>query len=396
MIEFRGKIKGDILISVLVFAAISVTMIIGLTNWGATLIMSARMAVQSEQAFQIAEAGLNHYTDAVGVTQYTHDFSDKDGKVIGSYSLLVVPPVIGSTKTIVTSKGIVPSGVTSPNGSTISRTVQAVMLVPTFAQYPLISTSTTDFSVLGSEVNQLQSIASSSGYYYPQSQHDDGSGDNIPAYGYHLVLNQDKTFTLYTVTALVSAPYGCSGKAAGWDTWSIQSQVFSGTYSLPAQGLIFFQDNVWVDGTLNGSRLTIVANNITVNADLIYTKYDGSDSLGLIAQNNINIGLISSNDLHIDGALLSENGRVGRYRYGSNCRIDGQDFSRRTSLTINGSIATNKPYGFSYTDGPGYGTQNISYDENLATDPPPYFPELSGTNGSGGSYKMVSWRELLH
>ena len=92
MIEFRGKIKGDILISVLVFAAISVTMIIGLTNWGATLIMSARMAVQSEQAFQIAEAGLNHYTDAVGVTQYTHDFSDKDGKVIGSYSLLVTSP----------------------------------------------------------------------------------------------------------------------------------------------------------------------------------------------------------------------------------------------------------------------------------------------------------------
>ena len=55
------KNRGDIIVSVLVFAAIAMTMVIGLTSWGATTLANIRNLAAREQAFQIAEAGINYY-----------------------------------------------------------------------------------------------------------------------------------------------------------------------------------------------------------------------------------------------------------------------------------------------------------------------------------------------
>ena len=80
-----------------------------------------------------------------------------------------------------------------------------------------------------------------------------------------------------------------------------------------------------MDGQINGGRVTVVAaflpdnppfrKNIIVNNDLLYTSYDGSDVIGLIAQGSVHIGMISEDDLRIDAALIAQNGRVGRYYY---------------------------------------------------------------------------------
>jgi hypothetical protein len=90
--------------------------------------------------------------------------------------------------------------------------------------------------------------------------------------------------------------------------------------------LIFLDDNVWVNGAINTARLTIAAGrfpddsttrrSITINNDLTYTNYDGTDTIGLIAQKNINVGLFSEDDLRIDAAIIAQNGRAGRYYYG--------------------------------------------------------------------------------
>jgi len=53
--------SGNILISVLIFASVALTVIIGLTNWGAAILRSIRTISQREQAFQIAEAGVDYY-----------------------------------------------------------------------------------------------------------------------------------------------------------------------------------------------------------------------------------------------------------------------------------------------------------------------------------------------
>lgn len=241
-----------------------------------------------------------------------------------------------------------------------------------------------DFSGLTSDLSNLKTDAQNNGLYFA----------NSGAQGYAVVLKTDDTFDLYKATSLVTSPGGCRDNAQGWGTWSVQNQIFIATYAFPQNGIIFFEDHVWVEGTIDGARLTIASGrfpessstdtNITVNKNLIYTRYDGTDTLGLIAQNNFNVGLKSDDELTIDGALAAKNGRVGRFYYKSQC---GAEYIRN-SLTLHGSIITNKRYGFAYTDGTGYQTRNLYYDANLLYSPPPNFPLTSD------QYTVMSWEEV--
>jgi hypothetical protein len=473
--------NGDILVSVIVFSAIAITMTIGLVNWGAALLGSVRVATQREQAFQIAEAGINYYQwhlaqyptdyqDGTGAAgPYVHDFNDKDGNKIGEFSLTITPPLIGSTKVEILSLGRL------TGSSTISRKIKSVLAIPSLAQYAIVAndnlrfgegtsvygpiksnygihfdgtaynivssavstytdpdynttqhgvytrvspqdpqpptavsdrsdvfkagrqfpTPAVDFAGLLSNLQQLQTIAIAAGTRYTQSQY-----QGSPAKGYHVVLNSNDTYTLYVVRSTISPPSGCSNSTTQWGTWSINQQSLVGTYAIPTQGVIFFEDHVWVDGTINTARLTIAAGkfpqvvgsepNITINSDLRYTNYDGSDVLGLIAQGNVNVGLVSSNVLNIDGALMAQNGRVGRWYYNTNCRVSNTNYYNRSTLNLNGMIATNKRYGFAYTDGTGYQTRNLTYDANLLYSPPPSFPLATS------QYQIISWKEVVN
>jgi len=162
---------------------------------------------------------------------------------------------------------------------------------------------------------------------------------------------------------------------------------------IPDNGVIFVKDKVWVDGNIDGARITILAfgnpitgdtTDIIINNDLIYTNYDGTDSIGLIAQRNITVGLYSEDDLQIDAALIAKEGRVGRDYFDSSLR--GQNIFR-DEITINGSLASKERYGFAYTDGTGYQIRNLNYDNNLTFIPPPHFPTT-------GEYTFLSWREI--
>jgi hypothetical protein len=151
---------------------------------------------------------------------------------------------------------------------------------------------------------------------------------------------------------------------------------------------------VWVRGSINGARLTIASGkfpdnqttrtNIIVNQDLRYTNYDGRDVISLISQNNINIGLYSNDVLRIDAALIAQNGRIGRYYYGSAC----SPYHVRSSITSYGMIGTNQRYGFAYTDSTGYTSRNLVYDANLLYGPPPSFPLAAS------QYSLISWEEI--
>ena len=136
----------------------------------------------------------------------------------------------------------------------------------------------------------------------------------------------------------MSPPSGCSNSLSqtGWGTWTIRTTgsgntTLVGNYAIPANGLIFIEDNVWVEGQINTARVTLASArfpdnpstrpNITVNNNLLYTNYDGQDVLSLISQGNINTGLGSSDTLRIDSALIAQNGRAGRYYYSNNCTL---------------------------------------------------------------------------
>ena len=176
-------------------------------------------------------------------------------------------------------------------------------------------------------------------------------------------------------------------------TWSIQTKTFVGNYTLPENGLIFVEDTLWIEGVIDGARLTIAAarfpdtvsqrKNIIISNDITYTHKDGTDAIALIAQNNITIAMTADTSLDIDGALVAQNGRVGRYYYNASC---GQ-YRTRTQITLFGMIATNKRYGFAFTDGSGYATRTIVYDTSLLYSPPPFFPLAAE------SYQIISWEE---
>ena len=244
-----------------------------------------------------------------------------------------------------------------------------------------------DFAGIISDLASIKTNAQATGSYLGASG----------TQGYQIILKTNDTYDVYQVQTVANPSSSqCRNdlNETGWGTWSIQTKTFVGNYPFPENGVIFVEDNVWVEGVIDGARLTIAAarfpdtvsqrKNIIISNDITYTHKDGTDALALIAQNNITVAMTADTSLAIDGALVAQHGRVGRYYYNANCGI----YHARTQITLFGMIATNKRYGFAFTDGSGYATRTIVYDTALLYAPPPFFPLAAE------SYQIISWEEL--
>ena len=235
------------------------------------------------------------------------------------------------------------------------------------------------FSLLDTYASTTLGLANNGGLVLPSSG----------TYGYHITLQADDSLVIDKVTNV-------SGNCSGDPTDRILSFSSYMTTTTPPNGIIFVKDKVWVDGHIDGNRITILAfkepitgNNtdIVINNDITYTKYDGTDAIGLIAQRNVNVGLYSEDNLQIDAALIAKEGRVGRFAFAwSDSGSCSKDYWNQNTITINGAIATRTRYGFAWTSGSGYTNRNINYDNNLTFTPPPHFPTT-------GEYTFISWDE---
>lgn len=235
-----------------------------------------------------------------------------------------------------------------------------------------------DFSSVTADMNLMKTKAQTAGTNACSSSacYFDSSGQ-----GRSIVLNSDGTFKAITVQSYNGSTNAISNYMGSWDT-----------YAIPDNGVIFVEGNVWLEGTLNGKMVTIVAArlsssdqaNVFIQHDITYGNYDGSAILGVIAQNNVETIKDSEDDLRIDGAYLAQNGRVGREDYNDKSDI-------KSVITVYGAIASNQRYGFAWSDSDGnnwgYANRNLYYDNNLLYFPPPYFP-------TGDEYLMDLWEEL--
>lgn len=393
------------------------------------------------------------YQDGTGGPgPYVHDVKDPSGRIVGQFSLDITVPGAGSSIVVLTSRG------TLASVAGVARTIRVRLAIPSVAQYAVlgnqalrfggetdvagpvhanegirfdgiarnvVSAAVTtyqdpdhgppaedgvhthqadptavflagtrfpdpavDFTGITADLARIRTDAQANGLYLGPS----GAGNR----GYHLVLRVDDQVDIYRVSSLRPPPGGCTNQLnqAGWGTWSIQNESFVQTAAFPANGEIFVEDHVWVDGTIDTARLTIAAAvfpagtndaNIIINQSLRYTNLAGQDALGLFAQGNVHVGLYSADDLRLDGGLVAQNGRVGRYYYAaSSC---GAEASRR-SLTLYGMIVSNGRYGFAYTDGTGYNVRTINYDANFRYNPPPATPLTTN------QFEILSWEEL--
>lgn len=482
--------KGQLTLQLLIFGGVAVIFLAGFLIWLDSASKSTIRNLDKAQAFVVAEAGIEYYrwhlahapqdfSDGTSTPgPYIHDYTDKNGNVLGQFVLNITPPPFGSTIATIESKGKLSSD------PTVEKTIKVRMGIPSFAKFAAVlnenvrfgpgtevfgavhsnsgvrfdgiahnlvtsglasyddpdhsdtnlefgvhthvnpppGTGTTssfrpleappnpvpdrpdvflagrqfpvptvDFVGITQTLAQIKADAQAGGFYAPSST----------AFGYDIQLKTNNTFDLYRVTGLVPSPSSdCAksqtqggGDQSGWGTWSIQAETFLGNNPIPANGLIFIEDDVWVKGQINASRVTIASarfpdnsatrSSITINDNLLYTNYDGRDAISLLAQKNINIGWVSQDILRVDAALMAQNGRVGRYYYNGFCA----PYHARNTITTYGMIASAKRYGFAYANGTGYQTRNLIYDSNLLYGPPPSFPLTTD------SYQTISWDE---
>ena len=403
--------------------------------------------VEGRTAQQVADFWTTGSPYGVG-TPYEVEYKDPGGSPIGKYKLEVTPPTTGSTALTVKATGW------TYRYPDVKRVIQVRFRKPSWSEYTVLANDTMRFGA-GTEVfgkihsnqgihfdglahNSVTSAVASyddpdhtganefgvhthvapvdplpptavpdrptvfeGGREFPVAATDFNgvlgdlaymksqaqSGVNGSRYfdnthqGRHIILKTNDTFDIRTVQSFVASTNEINNYSGAW-----------ANYPIPDDGVIFVENNAWVEGTVNGRRVTIVAANLIsaskktmyLGKDIRYTNYDCTDMVGLIGQQDVEVYRGSNNILRLDASLIAQSGRVGRSNYTGVNAI-------RDTITVYGAIASNQRYGFAWADllgnhVSGYRNRNLYYDNNLLYCPPPYFP-------TGTQYEMDLWQE---
>lgn len=240
------------------------------------------------------------------------------------------------------------------------------------------------------------------GLYFPQIT----NGSN--RFGYRVTYNSNGTVTVRRVTGTAQI-WGYSSED-GWQQERpvITSNNILGTYTIPVDcPVLFFEDNVWLDGQINGKVTMGVGNlintsnpyGIIINDNITYTSATSSGLLA-VAQQNVLLGLAVPNILNINGVFIAQNGRYGRNFYcnnttycASNRTVPGaySSYVFRDHEIMNGTIVSNGRVGTQWVSGStpisGFINRTNTYDRLLAADPPPFIPVTSDV------YQFNEWRD---
>jgi hypothetical protein len=206
-----------------------------------------------------------------------------------------------------------------------------------------------------------------------------------------------------------SKSYSSGNNRGGYLTYG----TLSAARAYPSKGVIYVNDNVWVEGTDVSGRLTIAssgqlnpagrqaATSINLVGDLTYHAKDGTVAVGLIAQNNVKIpmyapmgksGTLSTLSMEVDCALIAQQG-AEFVNFDSSSSSSSAWGPRRGLLTFFGSVSSlGTPYRrtspiVGSSDYAGFADGANTYDGFLLHNPPPYFPTV-------GSYQILDWQEL--
>jgi hypothetical protein len=243
---------------------------------------------------------------------------------------------------------------------------------------------TTSFDLADINFTSYKNSAIASNSYYPELS----SG-----YGYHVVLKANSYDINKVTSATLNTGYSpVSHKYENYYDQYTTEQSFLTDQPYPTSGLVFIEDNFWIDGTIQDKKVTFVAGKPTetdptkykgvyISNNLLYHEKNTDTKLGIISQNFIQISRNASADLTLDAALLTKEGYIFI-----------PDFSElKNKLSIYGSMAHQGGLLFSYANSDNVvvsGFQNTLYnhDPDLVFDPPPFFPK-------SGSYQIINWQE---
>ena len=242
-----------------------------------------------------------------------------------------------------------------------------------------------DFAGIGIDFNQMKAAAQAEGVYLGPSG----------AQGYRFEFIADGTVKVYRVNN-TGWRNGYSNEAGCVRLYQrVTNDALIGTYQLSSKHIFLAEDTVWAEGVVDGEATVVAAKfplaanptNIWIRNSITYKDKNGSDSLGLVASNDIYFVLDLPQIFEVDAALLAQSGRVFRHFYGSGCGNYGS--AVRDQLIIYGAVISNNKSAWNWGSGPssGFITRTVTYDGHLFLMPPPYFP-------TQGIYDFISWEEV--
>lgn len=439
--------RGNTLIFTLIFGAITIVMIIGVSSYAIFENQASNHKHNRDMALHIAEAGVDYYRWHLahnladywdGTAQepgpYVHEYNDKDGNLIGYFSLEIDVPASGSSVVLVRSTGWT---ISQPQ---TTRTIQVRLGFPALTDYTFLSNAEMRFSFttevhgavhsngeirfdgltdswVDSHVNvyggggpktfwrspvpfiDFSSITGDLANIRDLADESDTHFSSSGVEGWHVVFVGDN-FDLYKVTTR-DCYYGQgrwrNKKWVGWYwdgttyCYDIGTETFFNNYDIPSSGGIFFEDDVWIEGVVDG-RVSIGVGKFLdpqpykmafISNDLTYAQKSSDDVLGIMAQGNIHVPYEVPNSMEINSAMLSQFGQISRPFYNDDIKDD---------LTIFGSQISYQSGGWKWVNGWGHVISGFvdtfhSYDANLKYFPPPGFPVET-------SYELISWEEL--
>lgn len=391
--------------------------------------------------WHLAHASTDYY-DGQGATStgpYVHDFKDPNGNVIGHYSLVINKPANGSTVVMIISTGWLDI---QPDSK---RTLKVRVGFPSLTDYAFLTNTSIWLGNTESVHGKLQSnkgirfdgtadaliMSAMATYTCPDWQGCSGSptkngvwGSGGPSSFWQFpVPAQDFSAVTADLAKIKSAallagggawPYLSSSGKQGWrlqflndgtinvskvntctsysgyrtdgtfGTYCIDAATYGTVtnYVIPSSSFIYIDDNVWVDGVVNG-RATVAAGtgkSIIINGNITYLAKDGVNVLGLIASQDVLVPHDSPSNLEIDAAMLAQVGAVQRFFYSGN---------KKASITTYGAILSYDVWTWNWNTpvDSGYLVTNSTYDTNLTYSPPGGFPV-------GSSYNLISWEEI--
>lgn len=380
------------------------TMIIILTNG---LTSSTRSQEGRTKALHMADAGLNAYLYELrrDPTYYLgHPTLGPTTQDDGVWTISVQAPSTNAPLQV-TATGVIPS-------MRVTRTVVASVRFPTYAEYMFLSNADLNIgadAVIDGKVRSNGNVVNSgrvtgkvsaAGSVSGSGTFEQGSESNLPRIDFSQVTvdmsNMKSVATASNAYFNGSGGYGyrviLSGSSArvekvtgGTSTGNLTTTLIR-TLAVPSQGVLFFDEDVWVQGdystmvTIGGSRDIYVADSLSP------TQPNRPFTCGLVAQRSIIVPTwypTMPQVMELDAAMLAQTGTIyGDYRSGVT----------RSKITIQGSMSYNTYGYFALYSGntvtAGFRQRDYNYDPRLELYPPPYYPMLRD-----GSLKVSTWVE---
>ncbi|PJC55937.1 hypothetical protein CO026_02955, partial [Candidatus Kaiserbacteria bacterium CG_4_9_14_0_2_um_filter_41_32] len=299
----------------------------------------------------------------------------------------------GGVRMDATNNSVVTSGQStwscnSSFGCTPTKTEDGVFTSTTNSNQSLFAFPSTpiNFAGITVDLSLMRPKAQSDGLYFGPS----GKA------GYHLIFKSNGSVDVRRVNKKEKEP---NGNAWGYYMHILNGTTLIGNYTPPSScPLIFVEDQVWLEGVVNGKVTLAVADNetsgngpsIILNDNITYAN----QTSGLLAMGeyDVLVGLEVPDDMEINGIFVAQNGHFGRNYYGY-VPSGWSGYNKRNSLTVNGTIVSNGRVGTQWVCSPGsyycsgFEFRFNNYDRNLVLSPPPMVPRTSDV------YTFSDWRD---